>query len=594
MTDELPAQTTAVQVRLPIGGRQDGSHPLMTGPRRRAEARRLGPRSPIPTGLMLATARSIVLCAGKTPARVLGGPAGTGAAMVPINGKPAIGWILDDLLSKGICQATVVVDENDRPLQDFLGRAFARRMNLGVARIEQSPSILHSLRAGLGNEATEAPVRIILGDTLIEDRFDHDGDFAYVGEVDDSRRWCVAMLNGRGEILDYLDKQDLPYGAKHALAGYYQFRDGPFLRSCLEGSLAAGGQELSDVLRRYGQQYPIRARSLRSWFDFGHPDKVVEARRGLIKPRYFNSLQINPILNTITKLSRNTEKLADELAWYQELPEELKVLTPRILSRPGERGLVQITQEYYGYPTLAELYVYASLDLDAWASILRHVLRIHAELRKYPGKVDEANSAAMYLTKPRKRLEELRAQDPRWDGVLDCEAITLNGKTLSGLPSLEETLRARAAALGTSSPASIIHGDYCFSNILFDVDSRIVRLIDPRGRFGTQRGIHGDPRYDAAKLRHSVSGLYDYIIADMFTVEEEGPNYQVQIYANGAHEPLVRLFDDMLEGLGYDLAEIRLIEGLLFLSMLPLHRDHPRRQIVMFLTAIRLLNEVLT
>jgi hypothetical protein len=34
-----------------------------------------------------------------------------------------------------------------------------------------------------------------------------------------------------------------------------------------------------------------------------------------------------------------------------------------------------------------------------------------------------------------------------------------------------------------------------------------------------------------------------------------------------------------------------LIEGLLFLSMLPLHRDHPDRQLAMFTRAMMILNE---
>ena len=38
---------------------------------------------------------------------------------------------------------------------------------------------------------------------------------------------------------------------------------------------------------------------------------------------------------------------------------------------------------------------------------------------------------------------------------------------------------------------------------------------------------------------------------------------------------------------------IRLIEGLLFVSMLPLHRDEPRRQLAMLANGLTLLNDVL-
>jgi hypothetical protein len=39
--------------------------------------------------------------------------------------------------------------------------------------------------------------------------------------------------------------------------------------------------------------------------------------------------------------------------------------------------------------------------------------------------------------------------------------------------------------------------------------------------------------------------------------------------------------------------DVRFIEGLLFLSMCPLHHDHPRRQRAMFAIGLQILNEVL-
>jgi len=49
----------------------------------------------------------------------------------------------------------------------------------------------------------------------------------------------------------------------------------------------------------------------------------------------------------------------------------------------------------------------------------------------------------------------------------------------------------------------------------------------------------------------------------------------------------------MIEEAGYDLEHIAFIEGLLFISMLPLHQDTPRRQRMMYLTGLSRLNEVL-
>src|SRR3954465_5331151 len=110
---------------------------------------------------------NIILCAGGPPVLGMGYGASSSVGMIPINGKPAIGWILDDLLSKGFRQATVVVGAADRPLQEFLDRAYSRRMDLGIAPVERSRSILNSLWAGLSNRPCDAKtIRVILGDTL--------------------------------------------------------------------------------------------------------------------------------------------------------------------------------------------------------------------------------------------------------------------------------------------------------------------------------------------------------------------------------------------------------------------------------------------
>ena len=76
-------------------------------------------------------------------------------------------------------------------------------------------------------------------------------------------------------------------------------------------------------------------------------------------------MEVNPILNTITKTSIDQKTLKNELNWYLNLPEELKVLTPRLINFSDESEITTIVQEYYGYPTLAELYVYEHIQTDS-------------------------------------------------------------------------------------------------------------------------------------------------------------------------------------------------------------------------------------
>ena len=52
-------------------------------------------------------------------------------------------------------------------------------------------------------------------------------------------------------------------------------------------------------------------------------------------------------------------------------------------------------------------------------------------------------------------------------------------------------------------------------------------------------------------------------------------------------------FDELVVEYGYDRKNIKLIEALLFLTMIPLHSDDIKRQQAFYLTAIKKLNEVL-
>ncbi len=541
---------------------------------------------------MMHTEATIILCGGAINYTNL--PIGTNEsnAMVPVNGKPVIGWILDDLMAKGIRQATVVLRAQDRHLRDFLDRAYARRMTLSLAPVSASGSIVASLQAGLQHAPAGGLARVILGDTLIRDSYRDDEDFVYVQQVRDSRRWCLAMPEADGRITAYRDKEaDVP--APHlALCGYYHLHHADHLAACVQQSLDAGERELSDVLTRYGAVYPIYARPVKTWFDFGNIDKLVEARRRLLQPRFFNTLTIDPVLNTITKVSSNDEKLKDELQWYLTLPAELAVLCPRIIAHHETSGQLHIVQEYYGYPTLAELYLYSDLHPDIWTSIIGHLLRIHQEFKSYPGTLEAEGLREVYLDKTWQRLDLLRRQDPAWEALLDRPTLVYNGKTLHNVAVLSEAVHQRIEALIQEAPISIIHGDFCFSNILYDVQNQIVRLIDPRGSFG-QKGLYGDARYDIAKLRHSICGLYDYIVADMFELQEGAEGFTGQVYVNGAPRSLGTTFDRLIAELGYALDDIRFIEGLLFISMVPLHHGHPVRQYMMYLTGLALLNDVL-
>ena len=88
--------------------------------------------------------------------------------------------------------------------------------------------------------------------------------------------------------------------------------------------------------------------------------------------------------------------------------------------------------------------------------------------------------------------------------------------------------------------------------------------------------------YDLAKLSHSFLGNYDFIINDMVHYHVDAQlrmHARAQVADPDQHAALQRCFRAWCTGRNYNLRLIRLGEAALFLSMLPLHADHPARMV---------------
>jgi hypothetical protein len=154
---------------------------------------------------------------------------------------------------------------------------------------------------------------------------------------------------------------------------------------------------------------------------------------------------------------------------------------------------------------------------------------------------------------------------------------------------LVRSAQERAIATTAGAYGSVIHGDLCLSNILRTGES--VVLVDPRGRFGTV-GIHGDLRYDIAKLHHSVVGGYDHMVAGQFSFDIGSTGIDFSLEFSPRQLAIADLYRDrILRDWSSD--EIELISGLILAGLAPLHSDAPSRQVAFLLRATQVLSSVL-
>jgi len=78
---------------------------------------------------------TILLAAGKIDYTRLPIGSHQSNATIPINGKPVISWILDDLISKEIENVIVVIRAENNKLSEVLEKHYYKRLNITIVKV---------------------------------------------------------------------------------------------------------------------------------------------------------------------------------------------------------------------------------------------------------------------------------------------------------------------------------------------------------------------------------------------------------------------------------------------------------------------------
>ena len=134
------------------------------------------------------------------------------------------------------------------------------------------------------------------------------------------------------------------------------------------------------------------------------------------------------------------------------------------------------------------------------------------------------------------------------------------------------------------------HGDLFFANMLYSKEINMIKFIDPKGALN-EKDLWMHPYYDIAKLSHSICGRYDLFNVDNYSIELS-KTMELNLTINFNNQEYVDIFKKYLKENQFDYNLVRIYEISLFLSMLPLHIDNPRKVLGFILNAINILEEV--
>lgn len=508
-------------------------------------------------------------------------------AFLPVGNKRLFEWQLADLAKLNDRIVLTVPEEFQLDSFDHKKLRAAQVSILPVpACMSLGQSVVYSINVErAGNE----PVRILHGDTLCGPVDGFGDDMALGGSTDEFYSWAEYKIDddGRPHFREGLLTGGSP---RQVLTGYFTFSDGAELVRCI--SLA--GMDFIGGFNHYAASRPFRVERSERWRDFGHIQTYFKSKARHTTERSFNTLDVNP--RWIEKSSTDREKINAEAAWFEALPNSLKVATPQYIGRgTTSTGDPSYRLEYLYLNTLSELAVFGRLPTFSWVRIFQLSDDFLTQAKALSPLALAASAPRVlgedYAIKTEKRLSKFAS-----DSGFDIHATT----ALAGqpLPSLARIAEEIGALVGDADATDIglLHGDFCFSNMFHDFRSAQLKVIDPRGRdFVGRLTPWGDIRYDIAKLMHSVWGRYDFLVSNHFELERHGETSFVLTFPKSGTEwqRIQRSFFE-LEFAGHSPSSEALCAMTiqLFLSMLPLHADAPHRQLGFVANALRLYNEL--
>lgn len=322
--------------------------------------------------------------------------------------------------------------------------------------------------------------------------------------------------------------------------------------------------------------------------------------------RAYNTFELNDARSIITKTS-DSDRLSDEIKYYSSLPKQLSIFFPRVIESKcqykdhrwtGNELKNSLSLEYYTYDDLGKLMVNGDFATNeaSWYKSFYYLKNIFKEFFVNSFVNNEKHTSSMYLEKTSCEYEKLIKGNSFFNKLANYDQITINNQSYLNFhkiwPKITPFLKKHF-----THPFKVIHGDLCFSNILYGQNTNgdvVLKLIDPRGSFG-ERGYIGDSCYDFAKLFHSFEGGYEYIIHDKFKLEQNDNNFKFQ-FINDNRDKIKQVFNHIFSDFNFYkqfYKHFKFLQGLIFIGMCARHYDSLDRQKIMYCTGIKILNECL-
>lgn len=399
-------------------------------------------------------------------------------------------------------------------------------------------------------EYLQRPFYITTCDCLIDSPMPHlDGNWLGVQPTSYPEKYST-VLTSADNIIDYSNKNENGYDlAFIGLAGIWDYN---IFWEKLEKSMVNG--ELVSAFEA-PLEYPTFKIKKLKWLDTGNLDDLNKSKQ------YFNDkpLSLQKDNNEITYREGNLFiKFTPEKSILENRIKRAKILNEFI---PSNFNSVS-NFIYYNWEEGNTLYEID--DLDLFRKFLNNFEKNLVEISNNSNE----HTYEFYKQKTLKRFYKfIKKNGEKYYQY----SYNINGKEY---PSLDSFFLSIDYDKFNANPFyKLFHGDLQFDNIIYNSDANKFTYIDWRESFGGYTPA-GDIYYDLAKLYGGCIIPYNKMKNEDNITYIEGEysiKYSYDISKN--LEIFKEEFENWVEHMGFDLNKIKIITGLIFLNMSPLHDE---------------------
>jgi hypothetical protein len=409
--------------------------------------------------------------------------------LIPLGGKYLIEIIIANFsYLPGKTEYYLLVNEGRTQVESWL-QSNTEYDNVHLVNVNLDGDLGHTIYQGLKHVDPKGVDNLLInfGDTIVSDHFLMEQDTIFYKNLKESYRWTSFEMTA-GKITKITDKMLTEYlESNHIFIGLFLIKDPKkFLSTFDQKEIPPDIDSFYFNLQQYLDNHDYMISRVHEWYDLGHIDFYYEAKKHFLNTRFFNSITIDKGKPILVKRSDNPETLINEINWYLEIPVSLKCYIPQILDYSIESDDAFVSMEYYGYPSLSDVFIYGHQRLDSWNRIFHAILVFLNEVQQYTFEDKEqrihSNLQEMYVDKTLERIallkdDELFARYFDKEMIINSESYFPINRYLDIIPELFQLL-----IMEDKHTMQIIHGDLCLANILFDNRSGNIKVLEEFSR----------------------------------------------------------------------------------------------------------------